>query len=48
MKDAISYFVEKGMLESLPEELVSAAKLRLENPNASLKELCALSKEVRE
>lgn len=44
-RTAIEYFVDKGMLENLPEELVSAAKLRLKNPNASLKELCALSLE---
>lgn len=44
-RTAIEYFVEKGMLESLPDELVSAARLRLDNPNASLKELCSLSKD---
>lgn len=44
-RTAIEFFVDKGMLENLPEELVSAAKLRLKNPNASLKELCALSLE---
>lgn len=44
-RTAIEYFVERGIIESLPEELISAAKLRLENPNASLKELCSLSLE---
>lgn len=44
-RTAIEYFESKGMLENLPEELLSAAKLRLNNPNASLKELCALSLE---
>ncbi|MDD6478928.1 MAG: DNA-binding protein WhiA [Oscillospiraceae bacterium] len=44
-RKAIEYFENLGILESLPTELVSAAKLRLQNPNASLKELCALSRE---
>lgn len=44
-RTAIEYFLERDMLENLPSELVSAAKLRLKNPNASLKELCALSLE---
>lgn len=42
-RTAIEYFLNKGILESLPEELQSAAKLRLDNPNASLKELCKIS-----
>ena len=40
---AIEYFLNKGILESLPLELQSAAKLRIDNPNASLKELCKIS-----
>ncbi|MBE6732438.1 MAG: DNA-binding protein WhiA [Ruminococcaceae bacterium] len=42
-RTAIEYFLNKGILESLPVELQSAAKLRLDNPNASLKELCKIS-----
>ncbi len=44
-RKAIEYLVLTDRLESLPEELVKAAKLRLENPNASLKELCRVSDE---
>ncbi len=43
---AIKFLAETDRLESLPEELVKAAHLRLENPGASLKELCALSTEA--
>lgn len=42
---AIEYLSSTDRLESLPPELVSAARLRLENPSASLKELCRLSRE---
>ena len=42
-RTAIEYFLNKGILSSLPEELESAAKLRIDNPNASLKELCKIS-----
>ena len=42
---AIEYLYAADRLESLPAELVAAAKLRIENPSASLKELCAVSSE---
>ena len=42
---AIEYLEKTGLLFSLPEELVEAAMLRKNNPNATLKELCALSRE---
>lgn len=42
---AINFLEESGLLSSLPKELYSAAILRLENPDASLKELCELSDE---
>ncbi|MBR4761479.1 MAG: hypothetical protein IK086_02430, partial [Clostridia bacterium] len=35
----------RGILETLPEELVKTAKLRRQNPDASIKELCKLSGE---
>ncbi len=41
---AINFLKSKHRLESLPPELLEAANLRLENPGASLKELCTLSK----
>lgn len=44
-RTAIEYLKEHEMLESLPPELYSAAMLRLENPEASLKELTAASGE---
>lgn len=44
-RKAIEYLVKADRLESLPEELVKAAKLRLNNPDASLKELCKVSDE---
>ena len=44
-RKAINYLSETEKLESLPPELYSAAKLRLENPDASLKELCSISSE---
>ncbi len=44
-RTAIEYLEAIGMLDSLPEELVSAAELRKRNPDAALKELCALSEE---
>ena len=45
-RTAIEYFVERKMLESLPPELVSAAKLRMEYPESSLKDLCKHSPET--
>ena len=42
---AIEYLEKTGLLYSLPEELIEAAVLRKDNPDATLKELCALSKE---
>ncbi|MDO4743520.1 MAG: DNA-binding protein WhiA [bacterium] len=42
---AIKFLEEEGFLSSLPKELYFAAILRLENPDASLKELCELSDE---
>lgn len=44
-RKAIEYLQKRGILESLPRELYSAAMLRLNNPESSLKELCALSEE---
>ena len=38
---AIDYLDKKGILETLPEELVFTAELRRGNPDASIKELCA-------
>ncbi len=40
---AIEFLKKADRLESLPEELLQAARLRLENPEATLKELCRLS-----
>ena len=42
-RTAIDYLEKNGMLYSLPEELLTAAILRMENPNATLKELCRMS-----
>ncbi len=39
-RHAIEYLIQHEMLENLSPELISAAKLRLEFPEASLKELC--------
>lgn len=44
-RKAIEYLIETDRLESLPEELIKAAKLRINNPDASLKELCRVSDE---
>ena len=44
-RKAINYLKEKAYFESMPTELISAATLRLTYPEASLKELCSLSKE---
>ncbi len=43
-RTAIEYLQGKGILSSLPQELVDAAKLRIENPELSLKELCKKSR----
>ena len=40
---AINLLKEKGKLETLTDELYSAAQLRLANPEASLSQLCKLS-----
>ena len=42
---AIEYLRKTDRLDSLPGELLSAAMLRESNPEATLKELCALSSE---
>lgn len=44
-RKAIEYLIKTERLESLPKELLYTAKLRLENPDATLKELCAKSHE---
>ena len=44
-RKAIEFLTKTYRLESLPDELISTAKLRIENPSATLKELCALSPE---
>ena len=45
-RTAIEYLQKRQLLESLPAELVSAARLRLKNPELSLKELCKKSNEA--
>lgn len=40
---AIDFFQQTDRLQSLPEELLEAAELRKNNPDATLKELCKLS-----
>jgi len=42
-RTAINYLEKCDMLYSLPQELLTAALLRKENPNATLKELCKMS-----
>ncbi len=42
---AIEFLKESDRLESLPEELLQAANLRLKNPEATLKELVRISNE---
>lgn len=44
-RTAIELLEKKGKLSSLSPELINAARLRIENPEASLNELCRLSKE---
>lgn len=44
-RTAIEYLIKREMLSSLPEELISAANLRMEYPESSLKELCKNSPE---
>lgn len=44
-RTAIEYLIKREMLSSLPDELISAAKLRLRFPESSLKELCKNSTE---
>ncbi len=43
--NAIMHLKKIDYFESMPEELIKAANLRLENPGASLKELCNASSE---
>ena len=40
---AIEYLKKRGILETLPDELIKTAKMRTENPEASIKELCLIS-----
>lgn len=42
---AIEYFEKNDRLQSLPQELLQAALLRKNNPEATLKELCRISDE---
>lgn len=44
-RTAIEYLLKADRLYSLPQELLTAAKLRLENPDSTLKELCKISAE---
>ncbi len=44
-RTAIEYLQNNHQLESLPPELFAAARLRLENPDATLKELCHIAQE---
>lgn len=44
-RTAIEFLQKADRLESLPSELLQAAKLRLSNPDATLKELCKISPE---
>lgn len=44
-RTAIEYLIKREMLSSLPKELIAAANLRLQYPEASLKELCKYSTE---
>lgn len=44
-KKAIEKLKKTGKLQTLPEELYEVAVLRIENPEASLSELCRLSKQ---
>ena len=44
-RNAIKYLKKNAYFESLPPELIAAANLRTDYPEASLKELCSLSNE---
>ncbi len=44
-RTAIEYLEKREMLSSLPEELISAARLRMQYPESSLKDLCKNSPE---
>lgn len=44
-RKAIEYLIKREMLSSLPKELICAAKLRMQYPESSLKELCKNSPE---
>lgn len=44
-RQAIEYLIKREMLSSLPDELIAAAKLRMQYPESSLKDLCKNSPE---
>ena len=44
-RKAIEHLKKRDILNSLPESLIEAANLRLENPSLSLRELCKKSKD---
>lgn len=44
-RTAIEYLIKREMLSSLPDELISAANLRMQYPESSLKDLCKISTE---
>ena len=44
-RQAIEYLIKREMLSSLPQELITAATLRMKYPESSLKELCKNSPE---
>ncbi len=44
-RTAIEYLIKREMLAGLPQELISVANLRMQYPEASLKELCKNSDE---
>ncbi|MBO4692962.1 MAG: DNA-binding protein WhiA [Clostridia bacterium] len=44
-RKAIDFLRKKGILQTLDGKLIYAAKLRVDNPEMSIKELCALSDE---
>ena len=45
-RTAIEYLIKREMLSSLPKELISAANLRMQYPESSLKDLCKNSPEA--
>ena len=44
-RTAIEYLIKREMLSSLPKELITVARLRMQYPESSLKELCKNSPE---